>query len=123
MVIIRYSYFMSETADKQMDLIFGALSDRSRRRMLLDLTKGEKSVLELGSPLGISKQLVSKHLKVLENAGLINKTKDGRVQRCKFNSENFDKAQSLMNEYKKFWNKQFDVLENYIETLKENDDE
>jgi len=114
---------MNETSEEQLDSIFSALSDRSRRKMLFDLTKGEKSVNELGQPLGLSKQLVSKHLKVLEKAGLISKQKDGRIQRCQFNPETFEKVQTLMDEYKKFWNSQFDALENYIDTLKENEDE
>lgn len=114
---------MKNHSEEHLDSIFAALSDKSRRHMLLELTKGERSVKQLGEPLGLSKQLVSKHLKVLERAGLINKEKEGRMQKCQFNPETFEKVQSLMNQYKTFWNNRFDALENYIDSLKENDNE
>ncbi len=110
---------MREVNEQELDSIFQALSDTNRRYMLLELTKGEKSVSELGQPTGLSKQLVSKHLKVLEKAGLITKQKDGRVQRCQFNPETMEKVNALMDQYRKFWNDRFDALENYINTLEE----
>lgn len=110
---------MKDANDKELDLIFQALSDTNRRNMLLELTKGEKSVGELGQPTGLSKQLVSKHLKVLERAHLIIKQKDGRIQRCQFNPETLEKVHALMDEYRAYWNDRFDALENYVETLKE----
>ena len=91
--------------------------------MLFTLTQGEKSVMELGEPLGMSKQLVSKHLKVLEKAGLITKEKNGRIQRCQFNPDTFNKIQELIETYSIFWNQQFDALEEYVEKLQENKDE
>ena len=114
---------MTPSDEDILDNLFAALSDRSRRRMLMDLTRGEKSVQELGEPLGLSKQLVSKHLMVLSRAGLITKHKDGRVQRCQFNPKTFSKIQAAIKEYERFWNERFDALESYIEDLKGEQDE
>ena len=86
--------------------------------MLMQLTQREQSVSELGEPFGMSKQAVSKHLKVLETAGLIKKMKDGRVQRCQFNMSNFSVIETVVDEYRKFWEQQFDALEDYIEKVK-----
>lgn len=87
------------------------------------LTKDSKSVSELGEPFGMTKQAVSKHLKVLEDAGLVDKQKDGRVQRCRFNMEAFGSVQELVDQYKKHWEKQFDVLEDYISNIKKEDNQ
>ena len=109
-----------EADESKLDRMFHALSDRKRRKMLLELTtKGELKVSELGKPFGMSKQAVSKHLKVLEDAGLVDKTKDGRIQRCQFSMEGFSLIHDVVQQYKEFWESQFDVLENYIETIKQ----
>ena len=86
------------------------------------LTKDSLSVSELGEPFGMTKQSVSKHLKVLEDAGLINKQKDGRVQRCQFNMKNFEIVQTVLDQYKKHWEEQFDVLEKYISDIQSGED-
>jgi len=91
--------------------------------MLLMLTKDSLSVSELGEPFGMTKQSVSKHLKVLEDAGLINKQKNGRVQRCQFNMKNFEIAQTLLDQYKRHWEEQFDVLEKYISNIQSGEKE
>jgi DNA-binding transcriptional ArsR family regulator len=109
--------------DEELDHIFHALSDRSRRAMLMSLSRSQMSISELGGPLGLSKQLVSKHLNVLEKAGLVTKQKQGRLRLCTFNEEAFGKAESLMAQYREFWNQRFDALETYIEKLQEQDDE
>ncbi|MBL4774284.1 MAG: winged helix-turn-helix transcriptional regulator [Alcanivoracaceae bacterium] len=105
-------------AEQKIDRLFHALSDSSRRRMLLMLSKKDSSVSELGEPLCISKQLVSKHIKVLETAGLVTKTREGRVQRCKYNAEAMNEVSLVVEQYKKFWGKQFDILEKFVEEIK-----
>ena len=107
---------MNEKKELHLDKMFHALSDQTRRKMLLKLTEGSLNVSEVG-PAGMSKQAVSKHLKVLEVAGLVVKQKDGRIQRCQFNMENFEVVQDVIAQYKKFWEQQFDGLENYIDNL------
>ena len=109
---------MNDYTEEQLDRLFFALSDQSRRSMLRQLSEGDANVSELGYPLGQSKQLVSKHLKVLENAGLITKQKDGRIQRCHFNPQALAQVQKVIEQYKVFWNKQFSALEDYIEQTK-----
>lgn len=113
---------MSKSSELRIDLLFYALSDSTRRKMLLRLTKDSLNVSELGDPYGMSKQAVSKHLKVLERAGLITKQKNGRIQRCQFNPSALEEVQKTVQEYRKFWNEQLGSLEEYIESakLKEN---
>lgn len=105
-------------SEEQIDRLFYALSDQSRRQMLLRLTKEPLSVTELGEPLGMTKQGVSKHLKVLEDAGLIVKEKDGRIQRCQFNPQALEAVQRVVHAYREFWDQQLNVLDDYIEKAK-----
>ncbi len=107
-----------DQGELQLDRMFHALSDHKRRYMLLELTKEELVVSELAKPFNMSKQAVSKHLKVLELAGLVKKHRNGRVQKCQFNSENFKIVHSVIDKYKKYWEGQFDALESYIDKIK-----
>ncbi len=109
---------MKKITEDEIDKIFFALSDQSRRKMLMRLTKGALNVTELGEPLGMTKQAVSKHLKVLETAGLIIKEKDGRIQYCQYRPEGVDHIHKVVNSYREFWNQQLNGLEEYIEKMK-----
>ncbi len=102
---------------ERLDRIFYALSDSKRRGMLELLLEGEKSVGQLGEPYGLTKQAVSKHLKVLENSGFISKSKDGRIRRCQINPKPLIEANSFIQKYHQFWEHQFDALEEYIESI------
>lgn len=104
--------------EDQLDQLFYALSDRTRRQMLMQLTGGTQNVSELGQPFGISKQAISKHLQVLENAKLISKERDGRIQRCTINPERLAMIEELIAEYRKFWDQQLRALDEYIEATK-----
>ena len=106
---------MVDALEEQLDRLFLALGDRTRRQMLRMLTKETRTVSELGEPFGITKQAVSKHLKVLEDAGLIKKEKDGRIQHCTFNPVAMERIERIVNQYKKFWSHQFDALEKYLD--------
>ena len=86
--------------------------------MLLRLTQESLNVSELGEPLGMTKQAVSKHLKVLEAVGLITKEKDGRIQRCQFNPRALEAVQKVVQQYREFWDQQLNVLDEYIERTK-----
>ena len=74
---------MVNRSTAQLDVIFSALSDSTRRAMLQRLAEGEMSVMELAEPFDISKPAVTKHLKVLENAGLLRRQIIGRIHRCR----------------------------------------
>jgi DNA-binding transcriptional ArsR family regulator len=109
---------MQKHSEDQIDQLFYALSDHCRRQMLLRLTIESLSVTELGEPFGMTKQGVSKHLKVLEDAGLITKEKDGRIQRCQFNPQALEAVQKVVQKYREFWDQQLSVLDEYIENAK-----
>lgn len=103
--------------EERIDRLFSALGDRTRRKMLMMLTKGSLNVSELGEPFGTTKQAISKHLKVLEEAGLISKEKDGRIQHCKFNPDALEAVQKIVDQYREFWGRQLDALDDYINTV------
>ena len=99
--------------------IFGALADPTRRAILAKLTQGETTVSELAKPfLGdMSLPAVTKHLKVLEKAGLITKSKDAQWRPCKLNSEAFKDVAFWLEQYKGFWEESFDRLDEYLKTV------
>ncbi len=109
---------MVDKHEEQLDRLFFALSDRTRRKMLAMLTKQTQSVSELGEPFGMTKQAASKHLMVLEDAGLISKEKDGRVQLCKFNPLAMEKVQKIVDQYREFWGQRLDALDEFIQKRK-----
>jgi DNA-binding transcriptional ArsR family regulator len=98
-----------------LDSTFAALSDATRRGILAQLAHGETSVSELAAPYDISLPAVSKHLRVLEGAGLVARHKDGRVHRCRLVAEPMKGAAEWIEPYKKFWEQQFDALARYLE--------
>ncbi|MFT5115390.1 MAG: DNA-binding transcriptional ArsR family regulator [Parasphingorhabdus sp.] len=100
--------------NSQLDLIFSALSDSTRRTMLLRLADEEQSIAELASPFKISKSAVTKHIKVLENAGLLKRTVNGRVHRCKLEVEALHAASDWMAFYAKFWHSKLDSLDAFL---------
>jgi DNA-binding transcriptional ArsR family regulator len=98
-----------------LDSTFAALSDATRRGILAQLAHGETSVSELAAPYDISLPAVSKHLRVLEGAGLVARHKDGRVHRCRLVAEPMKGAAEWIEHYRKFWEQQFDALARYLE--------
>jgi DNA-binding transcriptional ArsR family regulator len=114
-----YPSQMRRTSEDTIDQLFYALSDQNRRLMLKRLSKGSSTATELGEPLGITKQAVSKHLQVLEEVGLITKEKDGRIYHCRFNPEALDPVQKIVQQYREFWNQQLDALEEFIKKAKQ----
>lgn len=101
--------------DNTLTSTFSALSDPTRRAILARLADGEAQVTELAEPFGISLPAVSKHLKVLENANLIQRHKDGRIHRFTVNPEPMASAKSWIETYQQFWEQQLDALGNYLE--------
>ena len=98
-----------------LDATFAALSDATRRGILARLAEGESSVSELAAPYRMSLPAVSKHLRVLESAGLIARQKDGRVHRCRFVADPMKNAAEWIERYRRFWEEQLDALALYLE--------
>ena len=105
---------MVNSSPAQLDLIFSALSDATRREMLLRLSGGEMSVMELAAPFNMSKPAISKHLKVLEKSGLMRRQIIGRVHRCRLMPQPLSEVGEWIAFYEKFWNKKLDALDHYL---------
>jgi len=106
-----------ETTADALSLTFAALSDPTRRSILGRLALGETSVTELARPFRISLPAVSKHLKVLTRAGLIEQRRDAQERPCRLQAEPLKDATRWMEEYRRFWDQRFDRLEAYLEEL------
>lgn len=100
--------------EEQLDLIFHALADQTRRRILRMVAEKECTVSEMAEPFNVSLNAISKHIKVLEKAGLIDRTVDGRIHRCKMDARPLDQATALIAHYQKFWEDRFDQIEKYL---------
>lgn len=102
--------------DDQLDRVFRALADRTRRAVLQRLRAGSATVSELAAPSGMSLPGISKHLTVLEQAGLVIRTVDGRVRRCSLQPEPLREADSWLAEYRSFWESALGSLAGYAAT-------
>jgi DNA-binding transcriptional ArsR family regulator len=103
----------------QLSQTFAALADPTRRAMLARLTKGEASVSDLAKPFlnEMSLPAVTKHLKVLEKAGLITKTREAQFRPCKLNGDPLKDIADWVEHYRVFWEASFDRLEEYLKTV------
>ena len=97
-----------------LDTTFAALSDPTRRAILAQLAHGEASVTELAEPFNISLPAISKHLRVLEQAGLLIREKDGRMRRCRLVVKPLKEASQWISHYQEFWEEQFEALTEYL---------
>lgn len=98
-----------------LDRVFTALADPTRRAILARLASGEATVGELAEPFAMSRPAVSKHLDVLQRAGLVHRVADGRVNRVHLDGEPMRDAVAWMERYRTFWEGQFDALARYFE--------
>jgi DNA-binding transcriptional ArsR family regulator len=98
---------------------FAALADPTRRAMLAQLSKGDANVSDLARPFlkDMSLPAITKHIKVLENAGLIIKTRQAQWRPCKLNGEALKDAADWMEQYRIFWEESFDRLDAYLKTV------
>ncbi len=105
-----------------LSLTFQALADPTRRAILARLAHGDANVSELAEPFlkDMSLPAVTKHLKVLERAGLITKTRDAQWRPCKLNGEPLKDVVHWMEQYRTFWEESFDRLEEYLKTVTQN---
>jgi DNA-binding transcriptional ArsR family regulator len=101
--------------DERLDAVFHALSDTTRRRIVARLARGPECVGELAAPFSISFAAVSKHLDVLEGAGLLRRQRDGRFQRCHLTPRGLDGANEFIEHYRSFWTDTLDQLAEYVE--------
>ena len=102
-----------------LDMTFSALSDPTRRAILSQLAKGEASIMELASPFEMSLPAVSKHVRVLEDAGLLIRRKRGRVHYCRLNARPLRDAAQWLVFYQQFWDTKLDALANFLEESSE----
>ena len=100
--------------ENRLDTTFQALADPTRRGMLANLALGEKSVGELGEPFHMTFAGASKHVKVLENAGLVRRRKEGRKQICTLQAKPLEEAERWLRQWEKFWTVRLDRLEALI---------
>jgi DNA-binding transcriptional ArsR family regulator len=101
---------------------FAALADPTRRAILARLALGETSVNELAEPFDISLPAISRHLKVLEKAGLISRGREAQWRPCKLNPSQLKTAADWLDYYRKFWEESFDRLDDYLRKLKSSPD-
>ena len=105
----------------RLDLAFQALADPTRRRMVARLSRGPASVSELAQPLPISLPAVLQHLQMLEASGLVRSEMKGRVRTCRIEPRALGQAERWIAEQRALWEGRLDRLEDYLETLKEED--
>jgi DNA-binding transcriptional ArsR family regulator len=103
-----------------LSLTFAALADPTRRAILGRLSRGESSVKELAEPFRISLPGVSKHLKVLERAGLITRTRAAQWRPCRLKARPMKRAADWLDGYRRFWEESFDRLDDYLRELQKN---
>jgi DNA-binding transcriptional ArsR family regulator len=96
---------------------FAALSDPTRRAILARLTLGETSVTELAAPFEMSLPAISRHLKVLERAGLISRGREAQWRPCRLKPQPLKQAADWLDEYRQFWEESFDHLDDYLTNL------
>ena len=105
---------MVEHQASQLDTVYHALGDATRRRMLRELAKGERTVGQLAEPFPISLAAASKHIKVLESAGLIRRDIRGRTHVCRLEPGPLASAHEWLTFYQGFWTSRLDVLERLL---------
>lgn len=106
----------------ELDTTFAALSDPTRRAILAKLATGEATVTELAAPFAISLPAISKHLKVLERAGLILRGRDAQRRPCRLRAAPLGDAAEWLGEYRRFWEESFDRLDEYLQVLQEREE-
>jgi DNA-binding transcriptional ArsR family regulator len=107
----------------RLSLIFSALADPTRRAILARLAAGSASVTELAEPFAMSLPAISKHLKVLERAGLIARGREAQWRPCRLEAAPLREVASWLDEYRRFWDEQFDRLDTYLAEIQQQEQE
>ncbi|MDR3690584.1 MAG: metalloregulator ArsR/SmtB family transcription factor [Fimbriimonas sp.] len=108
-------------SSEQLDRTFAALADPTRRAILARLALGETSVKELAQPFAMTPPAVTKHLKVLEHAGLIQRSRTAQWRPCSLNPEPLKLASDWLEEYRRYWEQSFDRLDAYLAEIQQKD--
>jgi DNA-binding transcriptional ArsR family regulator len=114
---------MQAAATDRLDATFAALADPTRRAILARLAGGEASVTELAAPFDMSLPAISKHLKVLEKAGLIARGRDAQWRPCRLRAAPLKEVSDWVAHYQRFWEESFDRLDEYLAELQQKDKE
>jgi len=102
--------------EAHLDAVFHALGDRTRRALLARLAKEPSMITELAKPFAMSLPAVSRHIRVLESAGLVTRAVDGRVHQCSLCTKPFETIDAWLAHYRQFWESSLEALANYTET-------
>ena len=105
----------------RMSATFGALADPTRRAILARLASGEASVTQLAEPFAMSMPAISKHLKVLERAGLISRGREAQWRPCRLEAAPLEEIAGWIENYRRFWEASFHRLDDYLQQLKKPD--
>jgi DNA-binding transcriptional ArsR family regulator len=100
--------------DDRLDAVFSALADPTRRRMLFRLARGEASITDLAKPFDMTLAAVSKHLRVLEHAGLVRRRRDGWYHRCRLEARPLHEAVSFLERWRPFWEETLEQLARHL---------
>ncbi|MBZ0271914.1 metalloregulator ArsR/SmtB family transcription factor [bacterium] len=111
------------TPNDPLSTTFSALADPTRRAILARLSSGEKTVTELAEPFDISLPAVTKHLKVLERAGLISRGRDAQWRPARLSAKPLAEVANWVEEYRRFWDESFDRLGEYLKQLQSEEDD
>jgi len=104
-------------ATDQLSVTFAALADPTRRAILTRLSRGEASVTELAKPFDLSLPGISKHLKVLQRAGLVRQSRKAQWRPCRLDGARLKEAADWVGEYRQFWDESFERLDEYLATV------
>ena len=110
---------MQQASPDRLSLVFSALADPTRRQILARLAEGEASVGELARPFRISQPAVSKHLAVLEKAGLVAKSRHAQWRRCRLDAQPLKEVAGWMEGYREFWDESFSRLEEHLRSMQQ----
>ncbi len=103
-----------------LDTTFAALADPTRRAILARLAQGEATVMQLAEPFAMTQPAISKHIKVLEKAGLISRGRDAQRRPCKIKPEALSEAMTWLEEYRRLWEANYERLDALLDELKKN---
>jgi DNA-binding transcriptional ArsR family regulator len=106
----------STSRERQLDVVFRALGDRTRRALMARLAEKPAMITELAAPFEMSLPAVSRHIRVLERARLVVRTVDGRVHRCSLDLAPLKTVERWLRHYQRFWSENLDALARYVET-------
>jgi DNA-binding transcriptional ArsR family regulator len=109
---------MTIVDDDDLSLTFAALADPTRRAILSRLAGGEATVNQLAEPFAVTQQAISKHLKILERAGLISRTRAAQRRPCKLEAEHLDAAAEWIGRHRRLWEERYDRLDEHLATLR-----